>query len=212
MPLIFGVDVPDGEPLSQETIERLIEERQESRKRREYKISDDIRTYLRKRGICVNDTARKWTGPGGTKGNIIQTSRRYCSVQQQKVVPSISEKTVKILVIITLNVKNVLYVGDSIKSFPVELTQIDKNVYVTERSIECQDTPVKRQEEIGILRRKCIMWLKELGEIQISPESQLAFTHSTKCQFSSKVQHLDFSTVSGEWSNQVADLSFTPYV
>ena len=216
MSIQFGVKIQKGK-LSKETVQHLIENRKTHRECGEYEIADEIRTYLRTKEIYMDDKKNKWWSKKGMKGNIIETSETPTQTQvkksKQKPVyvppPSIH---VSFTVIVTVNVIDIHLIGDKIKDFPIKLSQLDKTTYTTEITIKSENTPVKRNEVIGNLRRTCIIWLRDLGEISISPISQMEFTKESIIQSFNNVPYYDFSNISSEWKNTVATLSITQFI
>ena len=55
---ILGLPFDDAEDLLDATIEKLIEERLEARRNRDFKRSDEIRDELVAKGILLEDTAQ----------------------------------------------------------------------------------------------------------------------------------------------------------
>mmetsp|Transcript_10081 Transcript_10081/g.17387 ORF Transcript_10081/g.17387 Transcript_10081/m.17387 type:complete len:282 (-) Transcript_10081:173-1018(-) len=54
----------------QDSIQRIVDERQDARHARDYKKSDRLLEELRELGVQVNDGNFTWSGPGGTSGKV----------------------------------------------------------------------------------------------------------------------------------------------
>ncbi|NYA64987.1 cysteine--tRNA ligase, partial [Lactobacillus salivarius] len=55
---IFGISFSEEKELLDDTIEQLIQERNEARKNKNFKRSDEIRDLLKEQGIILEDTAQ----------------------------------------------------------------------------------------------------------------------------------------------------------
>ena len=55
---IFGISFNEEKELLDDTIEKLIQERNEARKNKNFKRSDEIRDLLKEQGIILEDTAQ----------------------------------------------------------------------------------------------------------------------------------------------------------
>ena len=206
MRFIHDIEVPDG-PLSEDTIDYIMKSRNESRQIWDYERSDHIRNELKKEGVGINDTTKSWFWFSKTSQKKIKKSVLTTTLQKDT-----STNMIVFTINILVSIKNVAFMGDSIKTFPFKLsTSLEKTNYISEISIECLDEPRKRQELIGNIRRKCILWLRKYGDVQISIESQCNFTDETISHICEKKKKFDFSNVTGTWSNQVATLTITPY-
>lgn len=63
--------IKDGAKAEQEnSIQKLVDERQDARKARDFDKSDRLREELRSLGVTVNDEEFSWTGPDGSSGQV----------------------------------------------------------------------------------------------------------------------------------------------
>mmetsp|Transcript_75853 Transcript_75853/g.209370 ORF Transcript_75853/g.209370 Transcript_75853/m.209370 type:complete len:89 (-) Transcript_75853:1608-1874(-) len=51
-------------------IQRLVDERQQYRRDRDFDKADDLREELRSMGVNIDDTDLVWRGPGGMEGTV----------------------------------------------------------------------------------------------------------------------------------------------
>merc|ERR1719321_2499466 len=57
-----------GGDASFDEIQKLVDERNDARRSRDFDTADKIRDQLREKGVSFDDTMGTWTGPGGLKG------------------------------------------------------------------------------------------------------------------------------------------------
>ena len=70
---------PPGQPLSDYDISRMIDEREEARRVRDYQRADLLRDEFRARGVQVDDRAKSWSTSDGRRGVIGGGSAGYGS-------------------------------------------------------------------------------------------------------------------------------------
>ena len=122
MRFIHDIEIPDG-PLSEDTLDYIMKSRNESRQIWDYERSDHIRNELKKEGVGINDTTKSWFWFSKTSQKRIKKSVLTTTLQKDT-----STNMIVFTINILVSIKNVAFMGDSIKTFPFKLsTSLEKN-------------------------------------------------------------------------------------